>query len=57
MLDMSRSRKRAVRFEDNGKYRRKLVRVYCIVKDDINVYIGNIINYDINNPVPIPTSY
>ena len=54
---MLRPRKRAIRFEDIGKYRRKLVRVYYIVEDDFNVYINDIINYGINNPVSIPTSY
>ena len=27
------------------------------MEDDFNVYISDIINYGINNPVPIPTSY
>ena len=57
MPDILRSRKRAIRFEDSGKYRRKSVRVYYIVEDDVNFYISDIINYDINNPIPIPTSY
>ena len=57
MPDVSRPRKRAIRFEDIGEYRRKLVRVYYIVEDDLNVYINDIINYDINNFIPIPTSY
>ena len=57
MPNVSRPRKRAIRFEDTGKYRRKLVRVYYIVEDDLNVYINDIINYDINNFIPIPTSY
>ena len=57
MLDMSRPRKRAIRFEDTNEYRRKLVRVYYIVKDDFNVYTGDITNHGINNPIPIPTSY
>ena len=54
---MSRPRKRAIRFEDNDKYRRKLIKVYYIIKNDINVYIDNITNYDIKNPIPILTSY
>ena len=54
---MLRPRKRAVRFEDSGKYKRKSVRVYYIVKDDVNVYIGNAINHGVDNPVLIPTSY
>ena len=54
---MSKPRKKAIKFENSNKYRRKLVRIYYIIKDDINVCINNIINYDINNPIPIPTSY
>ena len=54
---MSKPRKRAIKFENSGKYRRKLVKIYYIVKDDINVYTNNIINYGINNPIPIPRSY
>ena len=27
------------------------------MEDDFNVYINDVINYGINNPVPIPTSY
>ena len=57
MLNISKPRKRAIRFEDIGEYKRKLVRVYYIVKDDFNVYIGDVINYGVDNPVPIPTSY
>ena len=57
MPDISRPRKRAIRFEDISKYRRKLVRVYYIVEDDFNVYIDDAINHDINNLIPIPTSY
>ena len=57
MPDVSRLRKRVIRFEDIGKYRRKLVRIYYIVEDDFNVYIGDVINHGINNPIPIPTSY
>ena len=57
MPDVSRPRKRAIRFEDSGKYRRKLVRVYYTVENDVNVYISNATNHGINNPIPIPTSY
>ena len=57
MPDVLKPRKRAIRFEDIGKYRRKLVKVYYIVEDDFNVYISDIINYDIDNPISIPTSY
>ena len=57
MPNISRPRKKAIRFENSNKYRKKLVKIYYIVKEDINVYINNIINYDINNPIPISTSY
>ena len=57
MPDILRPRKRAIRFEDTGKYRRKLVRVYYIVEDDFNVYINDAINHGIDNPVSISTSY
>ena len=57
MSDVSRPRKRAVRFEDINKYRRKSVRVYYIVEDDLNVHINDAINHGINNPVLISTSY
>ena len=57
MPNILRSRKRAIRFENSSKYKRKSAKIYYIVKDDVNVYINNVINYDINNPVPIPTSY
>ena len=57
MFNILKPRKRAIRFEDSGKYKRKLIKVYYIVKDDVNVYIDNIINYDINNLIPISTSY
>ena len=57
MLNILKPRKKAIRFEDSNKYKRKLVKIYYIVKDDINVYINNIINYDIDNPIPITTSY
>ena len=54
---MSRPRKRTIRFKDINKYRRKSARVYYIVENNFNVYIGDITNYGINNPIPIPTSY
>ena len=54
---MLKPRKRIIRFEDTDKYRRKLIKIYYIVEDDLNVYIGDVINYDINNPVSISTSY
>ena len=57
MSDMSRPRKRAIRFEDISKYKRKLARVYYIVKDDLNVYTDDAINHGINNLIPIFTSY
>ena len=57
MLNILRPRKKTIKFENNSEYRRKLVKIYYIVKDDINVYINNIINYDVDNPIPIPTSY
>ena len=57
MSDISKPRKRATRFEDTDKYRRKLVRVYYIVKNDFNVYIDDATNHGINNPIPISTSY
>ena len=57
MSDVSKPRKRIIRFEDTNKYKRKSVKVYYIVKDDFNVYINDIINYDINNPISISTSY
>ena len=57
MPDMSRPRKRATRFEDIDKYRRKLVRVYYIVENDFNVHTDDTTNHGINNPIPIPTSY
>ena len=57
MFDMSKPRKRAARFEDIDKYKRKSVKVYYIVKDDLNVYTGDATNYDIDNPISIPTSY
>ena len=57
MPDVSRPRKRATRFEDSGKHRRKLAKIYYIVEDNINVYIDDIINHGIDNLIPIPTSY
>ena len=57
MPNISRPRKRATRFEDTNKYKKKLVKVYYIVKDDLNVHINDIINHDINNPISISTSY
>ena len=52
-----RPRKRATKFEDINKYRRKLAKVYYIVEDDLNVYIGDVTNHGINNPILIFTSY
>ena len=57
MPNISKPRKKAIRFKDSSKHKRKVKRVYYIIKDDINVYIDNITNHDINNPIPIPTSY
>ena len=57
MPDISKPRKRVVRFENINKYRRKLVRVYYIVKDDFNVYIGDATNHGVNNLISIFTSY
>ena len=57
MPDILRPRKRTIRFEDINKYRRKSAKVYYIIKDDLNVYTGDITNYDINNLISIPTSY
>ena len=57
MPDISKPRKRAVKFEDINKYRRKSARIYYIVEDDLNVYIDDVINYGINNSIPISTSY
>ena len=54
---MSKPRKRAARFENTDKHRKKSARVYYIVKDDLNVYISDATNHGVNNPVPIPTSY
>ena len=57
MPNILRSRKRTIRFEDSGKYKRKLARVYYIVEDDFNVYIGDATNHGINNLILIFTSY
>ena len=57
MPDISRPRKRTIRFEDTNEYKKKSVKVYYTVEDDLNVYINDIINHGINNPIPIPTSY
>ena len=51
---MLKSRKRISRFEDyTDELKRKLARIYYIIKDKVSVYINNIINYRINNPILI----
>ena len=57
MPNVLKPRKKAIRFEDTGKHRRKSARVYYIVEDDLNVYINDTTNHGINNPIPIPMSY
>ena len=58
MPDTSKSRKKASRFEDyTDKLKRKLARIYCIIKDEVSTYINDIISHKIDNPVLIPISY
>ena len=57
MPNILRPRKRIIRFENINKYKRKLAKVYYIVKNDLNVYIDDTTNHGINNPIPISTSY
>ena len=54
MPDVSRPRKRVSRFGDyTDKLKRKLVRVYYIIKNKMSTYINNTISYRINNPILI----
>ena len=54
MSDILKPRKRVLRFGDyTDKLKRKSARVYYIIKDKISVYINNIINHRINNPILI----
>ena len=58
MSDMSKSRKRVLRFGDyTDKPKRKSVRVYYTIEDKMSVYINNIISHKINNPILISISY
>ena len=58
MPNMLKPRKRISRFEDYiNELKRKLAKIYYIIKDKISTYTNNIINYKINNPILIPISY
>ena len=58
MLNISKPRKKVLKFGNyTDKPTRKLAPVYYIIKDEMSVYINNIINHRINNPIPIPISY
>ena len=57
MLNVSKPRKKVTKFKNISKYRKKSAKVYYIVEDDFNVYTNDITNHDINNPIPISTSY
>ena len=58
MSDILRPRKRALRFGDyTDKLKRKLARVYYIIKDKVFIYTNNIISYKINNPILVSIFY
>ena len=58
MPDILKPRKRASRFGDYiDKLKRKLARVYYIIKDRVSAYTNNTTKYRINNPILIPISY
>ena len=58
MPDISRPRKRASRFGDyTDELKRKSARVYCIIEDEVSVYINDVISYGINNLILISIFY
>ena len=58
MPNMLKPRKKALRFGDyTDKLKRNSARIYYIIEDEVSVYINNITNYKINNPILIPISY
>ena len=58
MLDVSKPRKRVSRFGDYiNKLKRKLARIYYIIKDEISTYTNDIISHKIDNFILIPIFY
>ena len=58
MFNVSRPRKKALRFGVyTDKLKRKSVRVYYIIEDEVSAYTNNTINYRINNPILILIFY
>ena len=58
MPDVLKPRKKALRFGDYiDKPKKKLARIYYIIKNKISAYTNNTISHRINNFIPIFISY
>ena len=58
MPNLSKPRKRVSRFEDyTDKLKRKLARVYYIIKNKMFTYTNNATSHKINNFILIPIFY
>ena len=58
MSNVLKSRKKVLRFEDYmDKLKRKLARIYYIIKNKVSAYSNNIISYKINSFILISIFY